>query len=317
MNLKKYLSPVLGACVLIICLWILFHKLKNIELHTIINQLQIIPYTNWLLAIGAALLSYIALATYDYLALMHIRKKVSWLFVLLCSFTSYALSHNIGASVFSGAVIRYRAYKTKGLTGSEVAVLVAFCSFTFVLGIILIAGILLIFSPEVFQNLWSKESTWVLRLLGSILLFLLLLYVLGSWLHLPPLKINKKTQLIYPKLPIVFRQFIIAPLEIICSSFIIHIILPEAVRPDFIVTLGVFIASFSGTLLSNAPAGGIGVLELIFLTGMPNVPKPELLSALIVFRLLYLIIPLIISLFIVIVFEYKEWVKKQKIRGKS
>ncbi|MCX4198802.1 FHIPEP family type III secretion protein, partial [Methylobacterium organophilum] len=36
-------------------------------------------------------------------------RHLSWLFVSLCSFTTYALSHNIGASVFSGALVRYRA----------------------------------------------------------------------------------------------------------------------------------------------------------------------------------------------------------------
>ncbi|WP_238990920.1 MFS transporter, partial [Acidovorax sp. ST3] len=70
----------------------------------------------------------------------------------LCSFTTYALSHNIGGSVFSGAVIRYRAYATRGLSGQEVGVLVAVCWITFVLSSILLGGIVLILIPDLFER---------------------------------------------------------------------------------------------------------------------------------------------------------------------
>ena len=68
----------------------------------------------------------------------------SWRFVGLASFTTYAIAHNIGASVLSGAVIRYRAYSTKGLSVGEIGVLVAFCSFTFALGVATLGGLLLL-----------------------------------------------------------------------------------------------------------------------------------------------------------------------------
>src|SRR3546814_11080804 len=58
-------------------------------------------------------------------------------FITICSFTTYALSHNVGASVISGGVVRYRAYSSKGLSGREIGALVAICSFTFVLGTLL------------------------------------------------------------------------------------------------------------------------------------------------------------------------------------
>ena len=92
------------------------------------------------------MIAYAAIAGYDNIALAHIGKKVSLLFVSLCSFTTYALSHNVGGSVLSGAVIRYRAYATKGLSGSEIGVLVAVCWFTFVIAMVLVgeraAGVL-------------------------------------------------------------------------------------------------------------------------------------------------------------------------------
>ena len=81
------------------------------------------------------------------------RAHISWLFVSITSFTTYALSHNIGASVFSGAVVRYRAYTSKGLGAPQIAVLVALCSFTFGLGTILLGGVVLTLDPTLLHRL--------------------------------------------------------------------------------------------------------------------------------------------------------------------
>lgn len=66
--------------------------------------------------------------------------------------------------------------------------------------------------------------------------------------------------------------------------------------------LGTFLFSFSAALVSTAPAG-LGVFELLFIKAMPDVPRLKVLSALLVFRLFYLVIPLLIAIAVVIIFE--------------
>ena len=92
------------------------------------------------------------------------------------------------------------------------------------------------------------------------------------------------------------------PLELIGAAGIIYFALPQAGNPGFLVVLGVFLASFSLALISHAP-GGLGVLEYAFLNAMPDAPAASVLAALLVFRLLYLILPLLFSLFVVVAFE--------------
>jgi uncharacterized membrane protein YbhN (UPF0104 family) len=70
--------------------------------------------------------------------------------------------------------------------------------------------------------------------------------------------------------------------------------------------LGIFLVSFSAALISHAP-GGLGVLELVFLTGLPDMNQADVLAALIVFRLLYLLIPFAMSLVVVLVFEKSQF----------
>lgn len=256
----------------------------------------------------ATLVAYAALAWYDRIALLHLGKEkgISWPYISLCSFVTYALSHNIGASVFSGGMVRYRAYHAKGLTAAEIAVLVALCSFTFAFGTILLLGLILVGEPQILRPLhrlseWFGIGDTQARLIGLGLLAFCVLYTIGSWLRFKPLKIGK-FELVYPRLPIVARQYLAAPLELMGAAGIIYFALPDQGNPGFFIVLGAFLISFSAGLLSQVP-GGVGVMEAVFLAVMPGVPAPAVFAALLIWRLFYLILPLVLSLPIVLAFE--------------
>lgn len=313
-GLRKYGWTLIGLFAMLVSLYLLYDKFQNISLGEVLLRLKALNFRHWLAAGFFALVSYAALAGYDRIALRHLGKHISWLFITLCSFTTYALSHNIGASVFSGALVRYRAYSSKGLTGSEIAVLVAFCSFTFVLGTLLLSSIVLMLRPDVINLIYENLSERLVFASGCVLMALIGLYVLCSVLRLRPLNITSKIQITYPRPRIVFQQLLIGSLELLGAAGIIYAALPNDGNPGFIVVLGVFLASFTATLLINAPAGGLGVLEIIFIKGMPSMNEADVIAALIVFRLLYLIIPLIISIFIVMVFESRQFLYRRRLK---
>lgn len=306
---KKYIWPLLGLAAVAFSVWLLYHELRGLSLDELWDSLVAISRRDWLLAVVATLFAYAALAGYDHLALLHLRRRVGWLYITVTSFTTYALAHNIGASVFSGSVVRYRAYTAKGLSGAEVGVLVAFCSFTFVLGTVILSGIVLITAPELsdrFIDVLPVEA-WAA---GVALLALVALYVLGSALQLKPLRIGSFS-VHYPRLRVVARQLVIAPMELLAAAAIIYFVLPEEGNPGYVVVLGIFLISFSVALLSNAP-GGIGVLELVFITGLSELDRADVLAALLVFRLLYLIVPFVVSLFVILAFERTQLVHQKE-----
>lgn len=86
------------------------------------------------------------------------------------------------------------------------------------------------------------------------------------------------------------------------AAGIIYFALPEQGNPGFFIVLGAFLISFSAGLLSQVP-GGVGVMEAVFLAVMPGVPAPAVFAALLIWRLFYLILPLVFSLPIVLAFE--------------
>ena len=305
MRPRDYVWPVVGVGAVAVSGWLLFHELRSLSLDDVLDSLDAIPPQHWLLAAAATVVAYGALAGYDRMALLHLGRIVSWPFVVLCSFTAYALAHNIGASVISGAVVRYRAYSTRGLSAAEIGVLVALCSFTFALGTVLLSGIVLLLRPDLVDRFVDEVPHGASRFLGFCMLAAVALYGLGSWMHFPPLRI-RGFQLYYPRLPIVFRQLLLGPLELIGAAGILYFALPVVGNPGFVVVLGLFLASFSVALLSHAP-GGLGVLELLFITGLPELDPADVLAALIVFRVFYLLLPFAASIVVVALFERAEF----------
>ena len=308
----EFVWPVIGLAAVILSIFLLYQQFRGEAVGPHIwAQLRAIPPHRYMFAILATLAAYAALAWYDRIALTHLGiKHISWTFVALCSFTTYALAHNIGASVFSGAMVRYRAYRTKGLTPAEITILVGLCSLTFGLGVLLVGGFVLVIEPTQLHRSAGLLPSFLThpttaRTVGFISLGLVLAYAIGSIFKLPPFRVGS-FRIEYPRPGIAVQQFLAASTELIGGAGIIYFALPQNGNPGFFPVLAVFVASFSVALASNAP-GGLGVFELLFIKAMPAVAPLNVLTALLVFRLFYLLLPLAFALVVVVLFERRKF----------
>ncbi|WP_062114119.1 lysylphosphatidylglycerol synthase transmembrane domain-containing protein [Aureimonas sp. AU40] len=314
MKLKDAIWPVIGIGAVVFSCWLLFREVRTISLDQIWASFTAITGWQWTGSLASAALAYVMLAYYDRLALRHIGRSVPFPFIAATSFATYALSHNIGASVFSGAVVRYRAYRSRGLSGSEIALLIAFCSFTFGVGVLLVSAVSLLIQPDIIQRYFDIHSSVPLFIAGAIVVAIAF-YVFGSFKGFQPLTIGK-FHLHYPRRDVVIRQLIAAPLEIVAAASIIYFALPPEHNPGFVVVLAIFVVSFSLALVSHAP-GGLGVLEVTFLAGLSDVPETNVLAALLVFRILYLLIPFAIAIVLVLLFEQSALWRRKSADGSS
>ncbi len=306
-----YLWPLVGLIAVVASIWLLSKEFKGEAVASQVwDQLESIQPRHYLLSILSAFVAYAALAWYDRIALIHLGiRNIPLTFIAVCSFTTYALSHTIGVSVFSGAMVRYRAYSTKGMTAAQIAILVAITSITFLLGSLLIGGIVLVFEPQELARVAGKlpqvlTSTTTARLIGIGFLSAVGLYAVGAIFRLPPLVLGS-FRIDYPRPEIALRQLIAAPLEIVGATGIIYFALPESGNPGFFVVLAIFVASFSAALVSNAPAGA-GVFDLLFINALPTIPKAKVLAAVLMFRLFYLLIPLAFAIVVMVLFERRR-----------
>ncbi|NPD14025.1 UPF0104 family protein [Xinfangfangia sp. D13-10-4-6] len=303
---KKFIWPVIGLLAIVGSFWFLAHdpEIRSLTWAGLREAFGAIGPGHWALIILCTLGCYINLALYDVIALQHLNKKVSFPFVAGCALTTYSLAHTIGASAFSGAVIRYRAYTTKGLSGPEVGVLVTFCSLTFSLAVMIVLGFAFLLTPGLGERVGEYISPHVVRWAALVTLAIVLLYLASSALGLPDLKI-RNFRVSYPRFPIALKQVTIAPIELLFAGGILYFALPEVNNPGYMVVMGVFVVGFSLALLSHAP-GGIGVFEAVVIAGLPEFPVDVKIAALLVFRLFYLMIPLLLGLVLVAMFEANQ-----------
>jgi glycosyltransferase 2 family protein len=309
MKLKRYFWPVVATATIVLSVWLLLRELHGLSLEKVGDSLAAIPALHWVFAAISTLVAYAALAGYDRVALLHLGRRIDWLFITVCSFTTYALSHNIGASVVSGGVVRYRAYSTKGLSPAEIGLLVAFCSFTFILGTVTLIGFVLVLDPDIVLRFGDLLPLTASRATGVFLLLLVALYLIGSLLRLRPLHIGRFA-IVYPSLHVTLSQIAVAASELLGAAGIIYFALPEAGNPGYFIVLGIFLMSFSAALISHVP-GGLGVLELVFVMGLPDMAGADVIAALLVFRLFYLIVPLVMALVVVLLFERSRFRSEQ------
>ena len=96
-----YVWPVVGFVAVGFSFWLLYRELRGSSVKDVWGTLAAIPSHRYGLALVATLAAYWALAWYDRIALEHLGRKLGWGFISVVSFTTFALSHNIGASVFS------------------------------------------------------------------------------------------------------------------------------------------------------------------------------------------------------------------------
>jgi glycosyltransferase 2 family protein len=112
-RILDFFWPLVGFAAVAVSLWLLHREFKGEAVGPEVwDHLKSVSPAHHLLAILSTLVAYGVLAWYDRIGLLHLGvKNISWVFISLCSFTTYAVAHNIGATVFSGGLVRYRAYR--------------------------------------------------------------------------------------------------------------------------------------------------------------------------------------------------------------
>jgi glycosyltransferase 2 family protein len=298
---RDHVPLLLGIVALIGSIWLLSRQLTGLSLEGLASALQALPASVWAGCAGFALVAYMLLIAYDHLALVYLRRRVDPVYVSLCAATAYAVAHMVGASVISGALVRYRAYSLKGLSKGEIGTFTAFSAFTFVCGIVVVTCIAVIAAPFVSERLSMAVPFDVSESIAKLLLGAVVIYLACSFLPLPAIGFGR-LKISYPAPHIAFLQIALATAEIMAAAMVIFLALPAAGNPGFLAVAGIFALALAAALISHSP-GGLGVFELLFLAGLSDMNPTDVIAALVVFRLFYFVAPFIVALAVVARFE--------------
>ena len=292
--------------------YMLYHQLSRYSLEDIENALLSIPAKNLILACIASFCGYVALSSYDFLALKYIKHKLApwkWIFA---GFIGFSVSNNAGHAIVSGGTIRYRLYTRWRFKGTEIVRMVTFSGFTYLVAcfFLIIVGYFITPDHAFGDGSVSKLTTEIVAA-GSALG--LLGYFGLSFFYKKKLVV-KDIELDMPRPQMALAQVVIGAADILMASLVLYFPLTAFVDIPFDTFMGVFIiAQVLGTF-SQVP-GGLGVFEGLFMYIIPGDHNRALLfGALIAYRIIYYLLPLVFSAIALFSYEsYLKYVKKQKI----
>ena len=182
--LRRLAGPLLSVGMLCLALWALHLLAKQVNYHQVRTYIQSISRARLLLAALLTAMGYAVMTLYDRFALASIGRKLSWQLVTLISFISYAFSNAVGMSLLVSGSIRYRFYIQSGLSTTEIAKVVLFCTSSFWLGLLALTGVTLLCVP-----LPPELPLAAFRVPGALLLTLVPLAWLAGGLIERPIRI--------------------------------------------------------------------------------------------------------------------------------
>jgi uncharacterized membrane protein YbhN (UPF0104 family) len=270
------------------------HALRHVDYDQVFSVIRETDGSVIALALLLVTASYGSITLYDWLALHTMgRKDVPYRIAALASFTSYPIAHGIGAVALISPVIRYRIYAGNGIGPVGIANICFLTGLTFWLGNMTALGFCLLYEPAAISVI-DHLSPGINRLLALTLLCSVGAYLAWSWFH--PRTLGRNQWLVkLPSGPLVLLQIMIGLLDLTAAALAMYMLIPAGLDIGVFRLIAVFIAATLLGFASHAPAG-LGVFDATILIGLGSEDREQLLAALLMFRFLYHLIPLMIAL---------------------
>ena len=288
------LGVVLSLTIIAVALVVLYRILRDIDLDELIDAIEATDWRTLFIAALFVACGYLTLTFYDLFALRTIgRPDVPYRIAALSGFTSYAIGHNVGASVFSGGAVRYRIYSASGLSVIDVTKICFVAGLTFWLGNATVLGLGVLYNPQAARAL-DQLPLWSNRLVAVVILALLAAYV--AWVWVKPRVIGREGwQVTLPGGPLTLLQIAIGIIDLACCAAAMYMLVPDEPNLGFVTVAVIFVAATLLGFASHAP-GGLGVFDAAMLVALWQFDKEDLLAGLLLFRLLYYVVPFVLSL---------------------
>jgi hypothetical protein len=273
---------------------VLYRILRTMDAGEVVHALVTTDWHDIALAASFVAGGYLTLTLYDLFALRTIgRSDVPYRAAALAGFTSYSVGHNVGASVFTGGAVRYRVYSAWGLTAVEVTKICFVAGLTFWLGNATVLGLGIAYAPGAASAI-DQLPPWLNRIGAFVILLVLALYIAWVWRR-PRIVGRQGWKVSLPDGPLTLLQVCIGIVDLCFCALAMYVLLPDEPNIGFVTVAVIFVSATMLGFASHAP-GGIGVFDAAMLVALWQFDREDMLAGLLLFRLLYYIVPFALSL---------------------
>ena len=273
--------------------------------------LSAVSQTSWFPIIAAMVFtaaSYLALTGYDGFAVRHVGLAIPYRRIAFASFISYSFSNSLGFALLTGGSVRYRLYGRDlpggaGYRAGRIAIVTAICGLTFGLSGAGLVGLAFLVAPSLIAPSLGLPPMGV-QLAGVLLLMLLGQYLRfagrgGQTLQWGNLRLP------LPSAAATLAQLAVGAADIVFAGTALYMLLPGDPAVGYLGFIGLFAAAMTLGYYSHVP-GGVGVFESIMLIALPDIPPEALFASLLLFRVIYFLMPLSAGLAALGTFEARQ-----------
>lgn len=289
---RRWLLPSISLAIFAAMVLVIHRELAHVQLRQLLAYIGDVPRHALFAAAGCTALSYLLLGGYDRLALRYVRKRVRLSRVLFVSFVAHAIGHSVGAAALSGGAVRYRLYTDARLSGIDVATVQGYCSLTSGLGLLTLIAFSLIAAPHAAAMALHVLPPWP-KVVGFAVLGVIATYLVWASCGQQQFEL-RGWSLRPPGAVLTALQWILSTVELSAAASVLWWLLPAAAQVHFFAFLGAYALAVLAGIISHVP-GGIGVFESVMLIALPELPAASLLGALVLYRTLYYVAPLLLA----------------------
>jgi phosphatidylglycerol lysyltransferase len=295
---------VLGLGLFGLALLALRAELRHYTYHDLLKELRSLPRAGLVRSLVLTLGSYTLLTGYDALGLRYLGRPLAYRRIALASFIGYAFSNSAGLPFLSGSAVRLRLYSAWGLSTLEIAQVASFNVLTLVLGLATMSSFALFLSSAAVASTFALPLLAV-RAIASLALTLVAVYLILTTLVRKPIRLGR-LELPLPTPRTALAQVLLASADWALAGAVLYVLLPAASGLSYPRFLCVFLIAQVAGLASNVPAG-LGVFETVMLRLLTGaVPASVLLGAIVAYRAIYYVLPLLLAAVLLAVHEVLE-----------
>lgn len=296
---KRNFSVLISVVMLPVGIWLGYRAFREYSFDQIVQSVAALPAGQLALAFGFTAASYACLTGFDALALRYVGRSLPYRRIALTSFVSLSIGHNVGVAALSSGALRYRFYSASGVTALDVGRIILFCGVTVGLGLACLAGIALLLRPDLPEAVLGFGGG-VARFAGIACFAAAGCYVLLSWKLTRPLCIRGH-EFRLPPVRLAAGQVILGTVNFGFVAAALHQLLAGAAT--YPAAVAAYALGNIAGLLSHVP-GGIGVLEYVI---AQVISQADVVGALIAFRIVYFLVPLMIGSTLLVIAELGRW----------
>ncbi|NEX59539.1 UPF0104 family protein [Noviherbaspirillum sp. 17J57-3] len=278
---------------------LLLMHLRTVDWHGVFSAMRSHSIATMLFACLLAVASHALYSCFDLLGRHLTGHHLKTRLVMAINFICYAFNLNLGALV-GGVAFRYRLYSRFGLGVDAVTQVLATSMLTNWLGYLLLAGAAFAATPLPVPEDWPV-GTAGLRAAGGFLSTLALSYLALCALSRRRVWTVRGHAIRLPSARLALLQLLMSSANWLMIAGILHFLL--GAQTPFMLVLGVLLAAAFAGVVTHVPAG-LGVLEAVFLALLAGrLPDTAILAALLAYRAIYYLAPLILAAIMYLAFE--------------